>query len=117
WGGFVYSVGSICYTGSLVQDSVLAQILRNVLDECLPTLSLPLDPKVLKSLEDALHWPIAGRPAPPGPVEAPESEIAVGLLIARLASLSRSDAIALQLRQQGLSIVLEAARRALRSIE
>jgi hypothetical protein len=34
-GGLVFAVGSICFTGSLVEDENLQIILRNVLDECL----------------------------------------------------------------------------------
>jgi hypothetical protein len=34
-GGFVFSVGSICFVGSLVEDENLQVIVRNVLNECL----------------------------------------------------------------------------------
>ena len=34
-GGFVFSVGSICFGGSLVQDTYLQQIVRKALDTAL----------------------------------------------------------------------------------
>jgi hypothetical protein len=34
-GGFVFSVGSICFVGSLVEEDTLQIIVRNVLNECL----------------------------------------------------------------------------------
>ncbi|HZZ25065.1 MAG TPA: hypothetical protein VFE60_21985 [Roseiarcus sp.] len=34
-GGFVFSVGSLCFTGSLADDPTLQQIVRNVLAQCL----------------------------------------------------------------------------------
>jgi len=33
--GFVFSVGSLCFTGSLVVDPVRQRIVRDVLDECI----------------------------------------------------------------------------------
>jgi hypothetical protein len=114
WGGLVYSVGSLCYTGSLGQDPVLAPILRNVLDECLGPSPLPWDPKILKWLEEALRVP-PRKPEPPGPVEAPENEIMLGLLVTRLASHSRSETTVKELKRVGFTIVAEAAQKALRS--
>jgi hypothetical protein len=34
-GGVVFSVGSLCFTGSLVNDPTLQRMVRNVLTECL----------------------------------------------------------------------------------
>jgi hypothetical protein len=35
-GGFVFSVGSMTFGGSLVVDDKIQRILRNALDACLP---------------------------------------------------------------------------------
>jgi len=40
----VFSVGSLCFGGSLVEDAMLQKIVGNVLDECLrPELRLASD--------------------------------------------------------------------------
>jgi hypothetical protein len=35
-GGFVFSVGSLCFTGALADDTVLQRIVSNALEACIP---------------------------------------------------------------------------------
>lgn len=114
-GGFVYSVGSLIYGGSLVVDPVLQQILRNVLDECI-RISLPL----LGRLEsDVFHWLREGflgiGPAGPVPVppHSPARDIWIGLLVSELANELSSQHERTHLREVGLRLIIETAQRQL----
>jgi hypothetical protein len=40
-GGFVFAVGSLCFTGSLVQDAALQLVVKNALNRALGGPALP----------------------------------------------------------------------------
>ncbi|MBV8799574.1 MAG: hypothetical protein JO208_07185 [Alphaproteobacteria bacterium] len=70
-GCLVYSVGSLCYGGSLVQDEVLDRILQNVLGECILIATLRHELPMLRWLLELTHiWP--PEITPPRPPEGPD---------------------------------------------
>jgi N,N-dimethylformamidase len=79
-GSLVYSVGSICYSGSLGKgDEVLAGILVNVLGECQLIALLRHERAILRwLLQIALAWPPTL--VPPAPPEGPDWKAMHGML-------------------------------------
>jgi hypothetical protein len=113
-GGFVFSVGSLTFGGSLVLDPILQQIVRNVLDECL-AVRVP-EPKV--KVSDTLIWLREGILAlgPTGPVPVPPHgpmlDILLGVVISSLADQLSDANDQTELRRAGLDVIARAASRA-----
>lgn len=112
-GGFVYSVGSLIYGGSLVLDPILQKILRNVLDECLRA-SLPLLAVVESTFFHWLREGILGV-GPVGPIPIPphgaERDVWIGLLAVELANELSSQSARSKLREVGIDLVVQVAQK------
>lgn len=113
--GFVFSVGSLTFGGSLVLDPILQQIVRNVLDECLEA-SRPRLRKILES--DGLIWLKEGILAlgPAGPVPVPPHgpmlDILLGVVINGLAGQLSDTSDQARLRRVSVELIAHAADRA-----
>ena len=116
-GGFVYSVGSLIYGGSLVLDPVLQQILRNVLDECLHV-HLHWSEKVESTV---LYWIRQGilGVGPGGPVPVPPHgqarDIWIALVASELAKELSTQSARSRLYEVNLELMIQTAQRGFRN--
>jgi hypothetical protein len=117
-GGFVYSVGSLIYGGSLALDPILQRILHNVLDECLyPHGRFP---EIVEST--VLEWIRAGLLAVgphgrvPVPPQGPARDIWIGLIISELANDLSAQSMRSRLRETAFEFIAQTAQEELRGL-
>ncbi len=116
-GGFVFSVGSLCFGGSLVTDQTLTRILRNVLDDCAGSaFRAPWQEVILYWLIEGILGISPQGKAVPVPLDGPEKDILIGLAVSTLGRASSSPQTQNALNRAGLKIVSEAAQKALQEI-
>jgi len=115
-GGFVYSVGSLIYGGSLVLDPVLQQILRNVLDECLHVhlhWSETVEATVLYWLREGILGIGPSGPVPVPP-RGPDRDIWIAMVTRELANQLSSQTARSRLREVSLELIIRSAQQELR---
>ncbi len=120
--GFVFSVGSVTFGGSLVLDPILQRIIRNVLNECLAGRSPTLDVSQYVD-RDVIHWIIEGilGVGPHGPVPAPPHgparDILISLIAGEVANRMSSPEERLEMRRTSMEMIARIAKAAARKEE
>jgi hypothetical protein len=110
--GFVFSVGSIIFGGSLVVDPILQRIVRNVLDECLLKVPSFMDDGAKLWLRDGILALEPGRAPAPVPPHGPLRDMWLILLSTALTEQLSDEHARASLRRTNLHLIAEIAKRA-----